>query len=91
LRGSVRLRITHTRQTRTDNIGERPRALLSRGLVTGKRAALLSLSRLCGRVCIILRIAAGFHERNIAPNLDSLEEVPGIMPRDCGTRRYGIP
>jgi hypothetical protein len=37
LRGSVRLRITHTRQTRTDNIGERPRALLSRGVVTGKR------------------------------------------------------
>jgi hypothetical protein len=28
--------------------------------VTGKRPALLSLSRLCGRVCIILLIAAGF-------------------------------
>ena len=43
LRGSVRLRITHTRQTRTDNIGERPRALLSRGLMTRKRSVLLSL------------------------------------------------
>jgi hypothetical protein len=32
--------------------------------VTGKRAVLLSLSRLCGRVCIILLIAAGF----IAPS-----------------------
>jgi hypothetical protein len=29
---------------------------LSRGLVTGKRAVLLTLSRLCGRVCIILLI-----------------------------------
>jgi hypothetical protein len=66
MRGSVRLRITSP----TDNIGDCPRALLSRGLVTGKRAVLLSLSRLCGRVCIILLIAAGFHEWNIAPNLD---------------------
>jgi hypothetical protein len=66
---------------------ETNRAGLSRGLVTGKRAALLSLSPLCGRVCIILLIAAGFHEWNIAPNLNSLEEVP----RDCGSRRYSIP
>jgi len=36
-------------------------------------------------------ISSDFHEWNIVPNLDSLEEVPGIMPRDCGTRRYGIP
>ncbi len=35
--------------------------------------------------------SGGFHEWNIAANLDSLEEVPGIMPRDCGSRRYGIP
>jgi hypothetical protein len=28
---------------------------------------------------------------DIAANLDSLEEVPGIMPRDCGSRRCGIP
>src|SRR5260370_2357106 len=65
LRGSVRLAITHTRQTRTDNIGERLRALLSRGLMTGKRSVLLSLSRLCGRVCIILLIAAGFVEHQL--------------------------
>jgi hypothetical protein len=30
------------------------RALESGGVVTGKRAVLLSLSRLCGRVCIVL-------------------------------------
>ena len=43
------------------DIGERPRALLSRGLVTGKRAVLLSLSRLCGRVCIILPHSSRFY------------------------------
>src|SRR5947209_12618350 len=76
LRGSVRLRITHTRQTRTDNIGERPRALLSRGLMTGKRSVLLSL------------------EPIMRPRLYNIAHRiawPGIMPRDCGSRRYRIP
>jgi hypothetical protein len=55
--------------------------------VTGKRATLLSLSRLCGRVCIILLIAAGFYEWNIAPNLNSLEEVPRDWLNGQDTRR----
>ena len=46
--------------------------------MTGKRSVLLSLSRLCGRVCTILLIAAGFHKWDIAANSDSLEEVPRI-------------
>jgi hypothetical protein len=33
--------------------------------MTGKRSVLLSLSRLCGRVCIILLIAAGFVEHQL--------------------------
>jgi hypothetical protein len=32
-----------------------------------------------------------FSQMDIAANLDSLEEVPGIMPRECGSRRYRIP
>jgi len=60
--GSVRLPITHTRQTRTDNIGDSPRAFLSRGLMTGEYSVLLSWADYAGRASIILLIAAGFHK-----------------------------
>src|SRR2546430_17669517 len=83
LRGSVRLRIHTLDRTRTDTSTSVPRALLSRG-GGDKRAALLSLSRLCGGVCIILLIAAGFHKWSYRiwiawamPSAASLEQQNG--------------
>jgi hypothetical protein len=73
LRGSVRLRITHTRQTRTDNIGERPRALLTSGAGDWKARGIAKPEPIMRPRLYNIAHSAGFHEWNIAPNLDSLE------------------
>jgi hypothetical protein len=60
----------------------------------GKHAVLLSLSRLCSRVCIILLIAAGF--RPMTPNVSAkslklLERVKGIEPSSSAWKAVALP
>jgi hypothetical protein len=81
---------THTRRTRTDTSASVPRALFESGAGDWKARDIAKPEPIMRPRLYNIALSSDFHEWNIAPNLDSLVEVPGIMPRDCGTRRYGI-
>jgi hypothetical protein len=71
MRGSVRLRI-HTLDRHEPTISASVLGHLKSGVgVTGKRPVLLSLSRLCGHVCIILLSSGGLS----APHIPRAEAV----------------
>ena len=59
MRGSA-IRIHHTRQIPTNDIGWGPPGALESGLMTGKRSVLVSVSRSRFRVCIRLLTAPDF-------------------------------